>query len=493
MKSRCIVATLKSGQATAGVELIDSNGPIRAYYSATNGGYTETAAYVFNNDVPYTVAGPDPYDAGGHDWTQWTRTYTQESMSRWLNARPDTAVGTVTSINVGGGAGASSRIDKAVVEIVGTQGTKRVTGKRLMLVINAGVFGEGGGLSTHLPGTFTTVGNGAGAGWPVPSGVAVPITVAADPVVDGVSENEDFTPPPGWVPEPGTGVAPRTDASEVAEPADETADEAVDAAELGTVDADGTYTPPEGWVPEPGTGVAPGATTPPAPAETDASAADSDAEIQARHSSYTPPPGWVPEAGTGVAPNTTATTANTSETIESTSESTSTDDTAFTPPADWQPEPGTGVAPRDDVDTETVGGTGGGYTPPAGWQPEPGTGVAPSAAASSASSSSTSSDDDYVGGTGGGDATASGVLLVTRTADGTELADATFEVIAPTADLAAEARGRLHALQARAALGLFADVDIDGYVASVAPRPVHGVCTATVNGVTCVPLQALQD
>jgi len=47
-------------------------------------------------------------------------------------------------------------------------------------------------------------------------------------------------------------------------------------------------------------------------------------------------------------------------------------------------------------------------------------------------------------------------------------------------------------MQSRAALGLFADIDVDGYVASVAPRPVHAVCTATAFGVTCVPIEVLK-
>ena len=123
---------------------------------------------------------------------------------------------------------------------------------------------------------------------------------------------------------------------------------------------------------------------------------------------------------------------------------------------------------------------------PEGWQPEPGSGVPPGGGVEP------EADTTTVGGTGGGEALAGGVFLVTRTADGTALAETNFRVIAPTEDLANEARQRLEELQAKAALGLFADVDVDGYVASVAPRPVHGICTATAAGVTCVPLETLQ-
>lgn len=413
---------LAAVSATAGVELVDGNGPIRAYYSASNGGYTETAAYVFSNDVPYTVAGPDPYDAGGHDWTEWTRTYTQASMSRWLNNSQDTAVGTVTAINVLDGQGASARLDKAVVEIVGTSGTKRVTGKRLMLVINAGVFGEGGGLSTHLPGTFTTVGNGVGAGAPQPGGIEIPAVATPDPVPEGTDENADFVPPPGWTPEPGTGKPP----GEPVAPRD---------SDAGTEAQPGTgFVPPAGWTPEPGTGKPPGAPVAPR--------TSTDADEQAPTATATPPPGWTPEPGTGK-------------------------------------PPGTPIAPRTSgqaADTATADTPTSDFTPPAGWTPEPGTGKAPG----------------IVGGTGGGDALASGVLLVTRASTSTEFDEPTFQVIAPNDALAAEAKDRLTELQTKAAIGLFADLDIDGYVAAVAPRPVHGVCTATADGVTCVPLSVLQ-
>ena len=498
---------LAAVSSTSGVEIIDANGPIRAYYSATNGGYTETADYVFSNNVPYTVAGPDPYDEGGHDWTTWTRAYSQTSMSRWLNASADTSVGTVTAINVLDGAGASARIDKSTVEIVGSNGTKRVTGRRLMLVINAGVFGEGGGLSTHLPGTFTTVGNGIGAGPPQPTGAAVVAVATPDPVADDAGEIVGFTPPPGWEPEPGTGIAPGVDPIE--------ADDATSDDENQAEDPDGAFVPPEGWVPEPGTGVAPG--TSPDSALADAAAsdamADSDtAPIAPSAEGFAPPPGWEPTPGTGIAPEPRS--ASASPEAESTIEAApATAGAGYVPPEGWTPEAGTGVPPGEPVapsssepaptpapTPETASesatpaattqsqpaspasaATNGDFVPPADWTPEAGTGIAPG------------TDTSTVGGTGGGDALASGVFLVTRSAEGTDLADPKFEVIAPTADLAEEARARVEGLQAKAALGLFANVDIDGYVESVAPRPVRGVCRSTNTGVVCVPISALEE
>ncbi len=341
-------------KATAGVEVVDANGPIRAYYAASNGGYTETAKYVFNFDAGYTVAGPDQWDAGGHPWSEWSRTYSRESLSRWLNADNATAVGTVQSLTVTGGAGASARLDRAPVEIVGSDGTKTVSGKKLMLVINAGVFGEGGGLSQHLPGTFVTLGNGTGAGLPQPSGSSAPDGASQLPVVDA-NDHEADSP------------APNDDAS------DETS--ADDAA-----DVDG---PPPGWTPAPGTGVepiqreqAPGddaeeseqeATEGAAGADTSGDAPDSDAETT-EATSPTPPPDWTPEPGTGVEPSSIDTDTDTdtdsdvdngdaADGDESAEESTT--DTlrtaAPTPPPDWTPEPGTGVPPiRRDAPVETA-------------------------------------------------------------------------------------------------------------------------------------------
>lgn len=528
---------LAAVSATAGVEVVDSNGPIRAYYSASNGGYTETAAYVFDNDVAYTVAAPDPFDEGGHDWTTWTRTYSQESMSRWLNAYPDTSVGTLTAINVLGGHGASARLDKAVVELVGTGGTKRVTGRRLMVVMNAGIFAEGGGLSTHLPGTFTTIGNGISAGPPAPSGTLVVASVTPDPVAKTLSVNAGYTPPPGWKPEPGTGVPPGSPVAPASESdaddgtaADGTSGNSVsgdgvsgdgvsgDGADGSTAVGSGTarYTPPPGWQPEPGTGVPPGTPVAPTSATTsangEAGSTGTDGTAASDSVRYSPPAGWQPEPGTGVPPGVPV--APTRLTTSGSKAETTTTGSADAMPAEptastsagstsgtQQPAPaasataapsahtdsaGTGSSAEDSTEFASlqVARADGAYQPPAGWQPEPGSGVAPGASATAAG---------FVGGTGGGDASSTGVFLVTRSGGTADSTETRFEVIAPTDELAAESRSMLAELQARSAAGVFGDFDIDGYIASVAPRPVHAMCTAASRGITCVPLSSLSS
>lgn len=431
-------------KATAGVEIVDSNGPIRAYYSATNGGWTETADYVFSNDVPYTVAGPDPYDAGGHNWTTWTRTYSQSAMSRWLNVAPDTSVGTLTSITVLGGAGASARLDKATVELVGTAGTKRVTGKRLMLVMNAGIFGGGGTLDDHLPGTFTTIGNGQSAGAPVPDGVGSTPEVTPDPVPEGTDPNR-FTPPPGWTPEPGTGTLPVTGGSAAPEgnssaPADGAGD--TPSSDTGATDAapSPSFTPPPGWTPEPGTGTLP--------------KLDGDSTATSSTPAPTPPPNFTPEPGTGTAPSTTseATTGTSTE--------------AFTPPDGWTPEPGTGTAPASTGDTSTVGGTGGGLSLPAGWEPVPGTGTPPRTTVGLAASVANAP------------AQPAGEFAV-------------FRVVAPTDALADQARDRISDLEQKDDRAYYNPALVAGVVDSLAPQPANGLCTITANGIICASNETL--
>lgn len=448
---------LAAVKSTAGVEIVDSAGPVRAYYSASNGGWTETAAYVFANDVAHTVAGPDPFDAGGHNWTEWTRTYSQTAMSRWLGAHGDTSVGTLTAINVLGGEGASARIDQATVELVGTSGTKRVTGRRLMIVMNAGIFGQGLGLDDHLPGTFVTIGNGSSNGYPQPSGQAAAPQATPDPV-EG-ADTDGAVVPDGLGPAPGTGVAPLTvddgSASDGdADGADAESEAAGESEDATAADAGQPSFAPSPDSIQPGTGVA----LQPAPASPDVDPVPGTgvALVPAETSTAETP---TAAPGTGVAPLQLDAGAASS---------------AATLPEGARVTPGTGVA-LAPAPNSPAGGTGGGNASaplPEGAEVAVGTGVAPLATTEAAG-------------------LASAVLLVTRTAD-TETSPAQFRVITPNEALADEAEARLSQLSTQAAVALFADFDIDGYVDAVAPRPVHGVCTATDWGISCVSLSALK-
>lgn len=148
---------LKAVERTAYQELTYEGGRVKAYYSAANGGHTESSGYVFDLDLPYTPVKPDVYDAP-NPWSQWTRSYSIDALSRHFSRTQDASVGLLTDLRIVGPISGSSRIDDAVVELVGTDGTKQINGRRMMVVINAGVFAEGGGLAEHLPSTLTKLG-----------------------------------------------------------------------------------------------------------------------------------------------------------------------------------------------------------------------------------------------------------------------------------------------------------------------------------------------
>lgn len=150
-------AWLQAQASTAGIVISYAGYPIRAYYSSSSGGHTETADFVFSNPQAFAPGVPDPYDQVNNEWSSWTRTYSVEDISRWINRPADTNIGQVRSIEFGAIRGISGRTDKTPVTVVGSNGTLEINGRRLMLLINAGVLGEGGGLSRHLPGTLMTI------------------------------------------------------------------------------------------------------------------------------------------------------------------------------------------------------------------------------------------------------------------------------------------------------------------------------------------------
>lgn len=129
---------LAAVNSTHGRVITHDGALITAFYHASSGGFTENSENVFVTALPYLKGVPDPDDATGNSLHSWSRTYNEDEMAAWLNASPDTAVGRVNSIRVLGPAGVSGRLDKALVEITGSQGTKIVTGLRLTQVINAG-------------------------------------------------------------------------------------------------------------------------------------------------------------------------------------------------------------------------------------------------------------------------------------------------------------------------------------------------------------------
>jgi peptidoglycan hydrolase-like amidase len=144
--------------------IITYNGaPIQAFYSSSNGGHTEASEYAFVQALPYLQAFPDPYDAASPD-RRWVRDYTQAQLTRWLGAAGDTAVGTVTRLEILGPLTPSGRVGRVLgpgsggVRITGTAGVKQVSGGRFWTVVNNGVFGDGFGYDRSIKSTRFTIG-----------------------------------------------------------------------------------------------------------------------------------------------------------------------------------------------------------------------------------------------------------------------------------------------------------------------------------------------
>ena len=128
---------LQAVENTAGQVLHYNGAPIRAFYSASNGGHTERSGYVFASDRPYLPAKPDSFDIQNpNPHASWSRPYTVAEFNRWLNDHSDTAVGQLISMEIIGNTGDSGRLDKAQIRITGTSRTITVTGNRLQSRIN---------------------------------------------------------------------------------------------------------------------------------------------------------------------------------------------------------------------------------------------------------------------------------------------------------------------------------------------------------------------
>ena len=118
--------------ATAGVAVTYGGGLIDAVYSASSGGHTENSEIVWVSALPYLRGVPDPTDGtGGNPNGSWSRTYSGTQLGSWFG------IGEVTSVAVLGTVGVSGRLDKATIRLVGTGGTKDVTGASFRTWVNA--------------------------------------------------------------------------------------------------------------------------------------------------------------------------------------------------------------------------------------------------------------------------------------------------------------------------------------------------------------------
>ncbi len=107
-------------------------GLIDAVYSASSGGSTENSEVVWVSAVPYLRGVPDDADLlGGNPNASWTRTYTGSQLGAWFG------LGQVTSVQILGPLGVSGRVDRSTIRLVGSGGTRDVTGTQFRSTVNA--------------------------------------------------------------------------------------------------------------------------------------------------------------------------------------------------------------------------------------------------------------------------------------------------------------------------------------------------------------------
>ncbi|MEG0319173.1 SpoIID/LytB domain-containing protein [Niameybacter sp.] len=112
--------TTAAVEATRG-EVATYNGKVaETVYSASSGGYTADAKYVWGNSVPYLVAKPDPYET---DHVPWKRTITTRELEKCV-ANAGKNIGSVESVRIGSYS-QSGRVNE--LTILGTAGEYTVT------------------------------------------------------------------------------------------------------------------------------------------------------------------------------------------------------------------------------------------------------------------------------------------------------------------------------------------------------------------------------
>jgi len=135
-------------KSTGGVVLRSGTSIANTLFHSTGGGGTENNENVYTSATGAIVAGPVSYLRGSMDrdalgrsydsgapYATWTTlAYTRAQLSAWFAADPRTVVGTLTALDLRN-RGVSGRLIS--VTLIGSAGTKRVSGEAFMSVFNA--------------------------------------------------------------------------------------------------------------------------------------------------------------------------------------------------------------------------------------------------------------------------------------------------------------------------------------------------------------------
>jgi len=136
-------------RSTAGVVLKSGGAIANTLFHSTGGGATEDNENVYTSSAGAKVAGPvsylrgssdrdpdgNPYDASAPYATWTTNLYSRDQLSGWFSADPRTAVGALTALDLRN-RGVSGRLIS--VNLIGSLGTKVVSGEVFRSVFNAG-------------------------------------------------------------------------------------------------------------------------------------------------------------------------------------------------------------------------------------------------------------------------------------------------------------------------------------------------------------------
>jgi len=149
---------------TSAEVILYGDSPIYAYYSSSNGGYVESAAYVFCttanhpcSPTAYLLSAKDDYDYVNNSRHSWVRDYSGEDLGRWIADSSLGSIGSVTGINIAGDLGASARTDQADVTIFGTTGSAVTKGDSFMTIVNNGVIADGGDYEQQILSTLYSI------------------------------------------------------------------------------------------------------------------------------------------------------------------------------------------------------------------------------------------------------------------------------------------------------------------------------------------------
>lgn len=122
--------------ATENMVVLYNGSLIDAVFSASSGGHSANSETAWVSVVPYLREVPDPDDlTGGNPNASWSNTYSAEELGAWFE------LGTLTAMTVTGAVPASQYLDKTTISLVGTAGTRTITGAQFKATVNAKVGG----------------------------------------------------------------------------------------------------------------------------------------------------------------------------------------------------------------------------------------------------------------------------------------------------------------------------------------------------------------